>query len=61
VKISLTNTLTDFIYLNKIFEKGAPSDTYLYLWLDSWTMGRIWFEPSDAIFTYILQTRKDGE
>lgn len=64
VKIPLASTITDYVYEHRIFEKTAPSNAYLYMWIDGWVMGRIYFKPSDnnnAEFTYILQTRKGGE
>jgi len=60
-KINLTDLMRDFVYEHRIFENDAPENTYLYLWLDNWRMGRIWFEQEDAVLTYILQTRKGGE
>jgi hypothetical protein len=42
------------------FPKLEEAKSYLYLWLDDLKMGRIYFEPKDLNFTYILQTRKDG-
>jgi len=60
-KIPIEGTLVDYLYKNKIYESGAPEKAYLYLWLDDWTMGRIFFNPRSPVYlTYILQTRKDG-
>ncbi|MCL1946918.1 MAG: hypothetical protein FWF51_07200 [Chitinivibrionia bacterium] len=42
------------------FPKLEEAKAYLYLWLDDLKMGRIYFEPTNLNFTYILQTRKDG-
>ena len=41
--------------------KTPPEKAYLYLWLDDLKMGRIYFDPKDLKFTYILQTRKGGK
>lgn len=61
VKIPIEGTLVDYLYKNEIYEKSAPEKAYLYLWLDDWTMGRIFFSPKSPVYlTYILQTRKDG-
>ena len=62
VRIPLSSTLTDYLYLNKVYKKSAPPKTYLYLWLDDWQMGRIYFKQEKELpFTYILQTRKGDE
>jgi hypothetical protein len=64
VEIQLVSIMTDFVYRNKIFEKPVTQKTkaYLYMWVDNWTMGRIYFDNSQkSNFTYVLQTRKGGE
>jgi len=61
VKVPLAGTLVDFVYEHRVFEKPAPANAYLYMWLENWRIGRIYFEPNNPEFTYILQVRKGGE
>jgi hypothetical protein len=64
ISLSIVETINDFIRRNKIYENDADAlqKVYLYLWLDGHVMGRVGISESEDInFTYILQTRRDGE
>jgi hypothetical protein len=62
LNIPIVETINDFVRYHEIHSKPAPQNAFLYLWLDGHRMGRVLFDESRPInFTYILQTRRDGE
>ena len=62
LKLPIVSTLGEFVRRHEIYSKPAPQKAYLYLWIDGHRMGRVLFGTEPNInFTYILQTRRDGE
>jgi hypothetical protein len=62
LNIPIIETISDFVRYHEIYNKPAPQNAFLYLWLDGHRMGRVLFDKSRPVnFTYILQTRRDGE